>query len=210
MGHLLGYARVSTTDQNPDLQIDALKTAGCYRLFVDHASGTLDERPELTRVLDQIRPGDSLVVWKLDRLGRSLRHLIDTVGDLQQRGIGFRSLQESIDTTTPTGKLVFHLFGALAEFERDLIRERTLAGLTAARARGRLGGRPSSMTPQKLAIARQLYDGRQHTVAAIAETLGVSRATIYRHLGLVAPPLPPPVPARRQRPRRAAKRLPSG
>jgi DNA invertase Pin-like site-specific DNA recombinase len=210
MGHLLGYARVSTTDQNPDLQLDALKTAGCYRLFVDHASGTLDERPELTRVLDQIRPGDSLVVWKLDRLGRSLRHLIDTVGDLQRRGIGFRSLQESIDTTTPTGKLVFHLFGALAEFERDLIRERTLAGLTAARDRGRLGGRPSSMTPQKLAIARQLYDGRQHTVAAIAETLGVSRATIYRHLGSVAPAPSLPAPARRQRSRRAAQRLPSG
>jgi DNA invertase Pin-like site-specific DNA recombinase len=188
MGHLLGYARVSTVDQNPDLQLDALRAAGCYRLFVDQASGALDERPELTGVLDQLRPGDTLVVWKLDRLGRSLRHLIDTVGDLHRHGIGFRSLQESIDTTTPTGKLVFHLFGALAEFERDLIHERTMAGLAAARARGRLGGRPSSMSPQKLAVARQLHEGRQHTVAAIAEMLGVSRATIYRHLGSASPP----------------------
>jgi DNA invertase Pin-like site-specific DNA recombinase len=182
MGHMLGYARVSTVDQNPDLQVDALKSAGCYRLFVDHVSGALAERRELARVLDQLRPGDTLVVWKLDRLGRSLRHLIDTVGELQQRRVGFRSLQESIDTTTSTGKLVFHLFGALAEFERDLIRERTLAGLEAARARGRLGGRPVAMTPEKVEIARQMYTSRQHTVAVIARTLGVSRASIYRHL----------------------------
>jgi DNA invertase Pin-like site-specific DNA recombinase len=201
MGHLLGYARVSTIDQNPDLQLDALKTAGCYPMFVDQARGAVDERPELTRVLDQLRPGDCLVVWKLDRLGRSLRHLIDTVGDLHLRGIGFRSLQESIDTTTPTGKLVFHLFGALAEFERDLIRERTLAGLSAARARGRLGGRPSSMTPHKLDIARQLYHAREHTVAEIADTLGVSRPTIYRHLGSAPQPHLARAPARRKKPR---------
>ncbi|MBJ7600098.1 MAG: hypothetical protein DLM67_12645 [Candidatus Nephthysia bennettiae] len=157
-------------------QLDALRSARCYRLFVDHAGGALDERVELARVLDQLRPGDTLVVWKLDRLGRSLRHLIDTVGDLQRRGIGF-------DTTTSTGKLVFHIFGALAEFERDLIGERTLAGLEAARARGRLGGRPVTMTPEKLAVARQMYQSRQHTVATIARTLEVSRASIYRHLG---------------------------
>ena len=182
MGHLLGYARVSTGDQHPDLQLDALTAAGCYRVFVERASGALDARPELAKALDQLRPGDTLVVWKLDRLGRSLRHLIDTVGELERRGVGFKSLRESVDTTTPGGRLVFHLFGALAEFERDLVRERTAAGLAAARARGRKGGRPPVMTPQKAALARQLYDLRQHTVAAIAQTLGVSRASLYRHL----------------------------
>jgi DNA invertase Pin-like site-specific DNA recombinase len=182
MPHLLGYARVSTADQHPDLQLDALRSAGCYRMFVDTASGALDERPELARVLDQLRPGDTLVVWKLDRLGRSLRHLIDTVAELQRREVGFRSVQEHIDTTSPGGKLVFHLFGALAAFERDLIRQRTLAGLAAARARGRAGGRPPSMTPTKIALARQMYETHQHSLAEIARTLGVSRASIYRHL----------------------------
>jgi DNA invertase Pin-like site-specific DNA recombinase len=182
VGHSLGYARVSTADQKPELQFDALKAVGCYRVFVDKASGVLDERPQLLKVLDQLRPGDSLVVWKLDRLGRSLRHLIDTISELQRRGIGFRSVQESIDTSTPGGKLIFHIFGALAEFERDLIRERTVAGLVAARARGRTGGRPPSMTTQKVAVARQMYASRDYSVAAIAETLGVSRASIYRHL----------------------------
>jgi DNA invertase Pin-like site-specific DNA recombinase len=137
MGHLLGYARVSTTDQHPQLQVDALTAAGCYRVFTETASGARADRPALTQVLDQLRPGDTLVVWKLDRLGRSLRHLVDTITSLADRGIGFRSLQEAIDTTTPGGKLVFHAFAALAEFERDLIRERTAAGLVAARARGR-------------------------------------------------------------------------
>jgi DNA invertase Pin-like site-specific DNA recombinase len=136
----------------------------------------------LLKVLDQFRPGDTLVVWKLDRLGRSLRHLIDAIADLQRRGIGFRSVQESIDTTTPGGKLIFHIFGALAEFERDLIRERTVAGLAAARARGRTGGRPLSMTTHKVAVARQMYASQDYSVAAIAQTLGVSRASIYRHL----------------------------
>jgi DNA invertase Pin-like site-specific DNA recombinase len=183
MSDLLGYARVSTADQRPELQLDALRAAGCARVFVDTASGALDTRPELARALDHLRPGDTLVVWKLDRLGRSLRHLIETLGALEQRGVGFRSLQESLDTTTPGGRLVFHLFGALAEFERDLIRQRTQAGLAAARARGRTGGRPPSMTPTKIALARQLYDARQHTLAEIARTLGVSRASVYRHLG---------------------------
>jgi DNA invertase Pin-like site-specific DNA recombinase len=137
MGHLLGYARVSTTDQQPQFQVDALEHAGCYRVFTETASGARADRPTLTQLLDQLRPGDTLVVWKLDRLGRSLRHLVDTVTNLADRGIGFRSLQEAIDTTTPGGKLVFHVFAALAEFERDLIRERTTAGLAAARARGR-------------------------------------------------------------------------
>jgi DNA invertase Pin-like site-specific DNA recombinase len=182
VGHLLGYARVSTADQKPALQLDALKATGCYRVFVDKASGALDERPQLLKVLDQLRPGDTLVVWKLDRLGRSLRHLIDTISELQSRNVGFRSVQENIDTTTPGGKLIFHIFGALAEFERDLIRERTLAGLAAARARGRTGGRPPSMSAQKLAVARKMYASEEYSVATIAKTVGVSRATIYRHL----------------------------
>jgi DNA invertase Pin-like site-specific DNA recombinase len=182
MGHLLGYARVSTTDQQPQLQVDALQHAGCYRVFVETASGARADRPTLEQVLDQLRPGDTLVVWRLDRLGRSLQHLVDTVTGLADRGIGFRSLQEAIDTTTPGGKLVFHVFAALAEFERDLIRERTTAGLAAARARGHHGGRPRVMTTYKTRIAREMYDSGQYTVATIAKTLGVSRASIYRHL----------------------------
>jgi DNA invertase Pin-like site-specific DNA recombinase len=142
----------------------------------------------LAKVISALRSGDTLVVWRLDRLGRSLRHLIDTVNDLRDRGVGFRSLQESIDTSTSGGKLVFHVFGALAEFEREIVRERTQAGLAAARARGRFGGRPRAMTPDKVRLARQLYDSREHTVEAIAKTLGVSRASIYRHLSPAAPP----------------------
>ena len=133
MGKLLGYARVSTLEQNADLQADALTAAGCWRVFTDHVSGAKAERPELDRVLEQLRDGDTPVVWRLDRLGRSLRHLIDVVADLSARGAGFRSVTESIDTTTSGGRPIFHVFGALAEFERDLIRERTLAGLQAAR-----------------------------------------------------------------------------
>ncbi len=183
-GHLIGYARVSTADQSADLQRDALTAAGCWRVYVDHASGALDERPQLAAALDQLHPGDALVVWRLDRLGRSLRHLIDTVGGLEAQGMGFRSLTECIDTTTSTGKLVFHIFAALAEFERALIKERTQAGLSAARARGRLGGRPTVLTPEKRAAAQAMYDSRQHTLAAIADAVGVSRATLYRHLAV--------------------------
>jgi DNA invertase Pin-like site-specific DNA recombinase len=182
MGHLLGYARVSTTDQQPHLQVDTLAAAGCYRVFTETASGARTDRPALKQVLDQLRPGDTQVVWKLDRLGRSLRHLVDTVSGLAERDIGFRSLQESIDTTTPGGKLVFHVFAALAEFERDLVRERTSAGLAAARARGRRGGRPSVLTGHKLQVAQEMHASGQYSVAAIAKTLGVSRASIYRHL----------------------------
>jgi DNA invertase Pin-like site-specific DNA recombinase len=151
-------------------------------VFTETAGGARTDRPVLDQVLDQLRPGDTLVVWKLDRLGRSLRHLVETVTGLAEHGIGFRSLQEAIDTTTPGGKLVFHVFAALAEFERDLIRERTTAGLAAARARGRRGGRPSALTGHKLQVARAMYSSGQYTVAAIATTLGVSRASIYRHL----------------------------
>ncbi len=186
MGHLLGYARVSTIGQEPALQLDALEAAGCYRVFTDRVSGTADRRPQLDALLDQLRPGDTLVVWRLDRLGRSLRHLIDTTVRLEERGVGFRSLAEHIDTTTPTGKLVFHVFGALAEFERDLIVERTRSGLVAARARGRTGGRPAVMTPAKVEGARRMYAGREHTLAEIAATIGVGRSTVYRHLGEMA------------------------
>jgi DNA invertase Pin-like site-specific DNA recombinase len=182
MGDLLGYARVSTIEQKAHLQTDALKVAGCIRVWTDKASGTLDHRPQLDRVLDHLRPADTLVVWRLDRLGRNLRHLIATVTDLSARDIGFRSLTEGIDTTTPAGRLIFHVFGALAEFEAALIRERTTAGLAAARARGRTGGRPRAMTPDKLAVARQLYDSKEHTLEAIASIVEVSRSTLYRHL----------------------------
>ena len=178
----MGYARVSTSDQDVSLQLDALKAAGCLKVFKDKASGSLDRRPQLDRLLDQLRPGDTIVVWRLDRLGRSLRNLIELVERLDKEGVGFRSLTESIDTTTAGGKLIFQIFGALAEFERSLIRERTMAGLAAARARGRVGGRPPVMTPQKVKLARQLYDAKESTVEEIASTLGVSRKTIYRHL----------------------------
>lgn len=181
-GFKIGYARVSTTDQDESLQLDALKAAGCEKLFTDKASGKLTERPGLEALLEQLRPGDTVVVWRLDRLGRSLRHLIDVVADLESRGVGFRSLTESIDTTTPGGRLVFHVFGALAEFERALIVERTQAGLAAARARGRVGGRPTVWTPAKLDAARRMYASGEHDVAAIARALGVSRASVYRGL----------------------------
>ena len=187
---LIGYGRISTSDQSPDLQVDALQQAGCIRMFIDEASGTLDHRPELDRLLDQLRPGDVVVVWRLDRLGRSLRNLIEIVRMLDERQVGLKSLTEAIDTSTPGGKLVFHLFGALAEFERSLIVERTKAGLEAARARGRRGGRPRAMTPKKIEVAREMYASKKHTLASIAETLGVSRATVYRNLHTHARPTP--------------------
>jgi DNA invertase Pin-like site-specific DNA recombinase len=182
MAKLLGYARVSTLEQNVALQHDALWAAGCWRVFTDHVSGAKEDRPELGRVLEQLRDGDTLVVWRLDRLGRSLRHLIDTVTELAERGVGFRSTTESIDTTTSGGRLVFHVFGALAQFERELARERTLAGLKAARARGRMGGRPALMTAAKTTAARRMYEQQELTVEQIARALGVSRSTIYRAL----------------------------
>jgi DNA invertase Pin-like site-specific DNA recombinase len=177
----IGYARVSTDDQNLDLQRDALEKAGCEQIFTDRVSGTKARRPGLEEAFSHLRQGDTLVVWRLDRLGRSLRHLIDTVTDLQEKGIGFKSLTESIDTTTSGGKLVFHIFGALAEFEREIIKERTKAGLQSARARGRKGGRRSALTPKQLQIAQQLYDAKT-PVNEICETLGISRATFYRYV----------------------------
>jgi len=190
MAHLLGYARVSTTEQNPDLQVDELTAAGCWKVWTDHSSGALDRRPQLDGVLEQLRPGETLVVWRLDRLGRSLRHLIEVVTGLDARGVGFRSLRESIDTTTAGGRLVFHLFGALAQFERELIRDRTVAGLTAARARGRVGGRPSKLSVEQVRQARRMYDARELTVEQIGDVLRVSRTSIYRALGKTTTPGP--------------------
>ncbi len=180
-GHLLGYARVSTTAQDPALQHDALTAAGCYRVWTDTASGALAARPALDDVLARLGPGDVLVVWRLDRLARSLRHLLQLIDDLDRRGVGFKSLTESIDTTTATGRLVLHLFGALGEFERDLLRERTAAGLEAAVARGRRGGRPALMTPAKLAAAQSLLAAGR-SAGEVAAAVGVSRATLYRAL----------------------------
>src|SRR4051795_740613 len=163
----VGYARVSTTDQTLDLQHDALTKASCTKIFTDTASGSQAERKGLTEALSYVRAGDTLVVWRLDRLGRSLKHLIETITRLNNRKIGFKSITENIDTTTSGGKLIFHIFGALAEFERDIIRERTNAGLTAARARGRLGGRPKAKTldsPKKVALAQSLYDNKNNTI----------------------------------------------
>src|SRR5690554_2478525 len=179
---IIGYARVSTLDQNLELQRDALEKAGCERVFEDHISGASSERPGWAKATTALRKGDTLVVWRLDRLGRSLQHLIDTVNELDGRGIGFKSLGENIDTTTPGGRLVFHIFGALAEFERELIRERTNAGLAAARARGRKGGRPRKLTKSQVATAKILLKDREHSVTALAEILGVSRSTLYRAL----------------------------
>src|SRR5918992_2071383 len=176
---LIGYARVSTHDQTLNLQQDALTKAGCNKIFTDTASGAKAERIGLEQALSYVRKGDTFVVWRLDRLGRSLPHLIATMTSLEEQGIGFKSLTENIDTTTSGGKLIFHIFGALAEFERNLIRERTQAGLVAARARGKKGGRPKALTEKQLGIALDLYEKR-HPIAEICRTLKVSKATLYR------------------------------
>ena len=178
----VGYARVSTQDQTLDLQKDALEKIGCTKIFTDTASGAKAERKGLEEALNYVQEGDILVVWRLDRLGRSLKHLIETITELNDRKIGFKSITENIDTTTSGGKLIFHIFGALAEFERDIIRERTQAGLNAARARGRKGGRPKKLTAKTVEQAKTLYDGRKHSIDEICRTLHVSRATLYRYL----------------------------
>jgi DNA invertase Pin-like site-specific DNA recombinase len=179
---LVGYARVSTIDQTPDLQYDALSKVGCTKIFTDTASGAQAERKGLTDALSFVRPGDTLVVWKLDRLGRSLKDLITRITELETRKIGFKSLTEQIDTTTSGGKLIFHIFGALAEFERDIIRERTNAGLEAARTRGKLGGRPKALSPEKIKLARKLYADTNTSVAEICKMLGISRFTLQRYV----------------------------
>lgn len=179
---LIGYARISTHDQTLALQLDALEKAGCEQIFTDQVSGTKAERKGLTEALSHLREGDTLVVWRLDRLGRSLRHLIDTITDLADRGVGFKSLTENIDTTTTGGKLVFHIFGALAEFEREIIRERTQAGLQAARSRGKVGGRPKVLSAKEVQILRNMAADKSLTVSDICRTLGIGRTTFYRYV----------------------------
>lgn len=179
---LVGYARVSTDDQKLHLQHDALQRAGCDKVYTDQVGGANTDRPGLASLFEILRAGDTLVIWRLDRLGRSLKDLIHMVEQLEKRGVGLRSLQENIDTTTSGGRLVFHLFGALAEFERNLIRERTQAGLSAARARGRLGGRPKLLDPKKRELALRLYRERQHSIAEICTMMGISKSTLYNYV----------------------------
>jgi DNA invertase Pin-like site-specific DNA recombinase len=168
---LIGYSRVSTQDQNPELQLDALKQVGCECIFEEKASGARRDRPELAEALKYMRPEDTLVVWKLDRLACSLKQLIETVEHLEKQRIGFRSLTENIDTTTPGGKLIFHIFGSLAEFERSIIRERTIAGLASAKARGRVGGRPRALSEEDITKAKALLRDPLITVQQVADTL---------------------------------------
>lgn len=179
---LVGYARVSTDDQNLDLQKDALQSCGCERIFEDRISGAKSERKGLDEAINYMRAGDVLVVWRLDRLSRSLKDLMAMVSSLEQKGMGLKSLHESIDTSSSSGKLIFHIFGALSEFERNLIRERTKAGLNAARTRGRLGGRPKSLTNEKKDLAIKLYNEKEYTVDKICEMVGVSKPTLYKYL----------------------------
>ena len=179
---LIGYARVSTEDQNLDLQRDALHKSGCEQIFTDQISGTKARRPGLEEALSHLRSGDTLVVWRLDRLGRSLTHLIATVTALQERGVGFKSLTESIDTTTSGGRLVFNIFASLAEFEREIIRERTNAGLSAARARGRNGGRPKKLSRKQIQVLQDLAADKKHSVREICSLFGIRRTAFYRYV----------------------------
>jgi DNA invertase Pin-like site-specific DNA recombinase len=179
---LVGYAQVSTQDQELALQLDALKAAGCEKVFTEKASGAQRERPQLKAALEYMRPGDTLVVWKLDRLARSMKQLIETVEHLGTQEMGFKSLTEALDTTTAGGKLIFHLFASLAEFERAVLRERTRAGLMAARARGRTGGRPRALSEADLAVAKALLKDSGITVEEIARRLKVAPSTLYRAL----------------------------
>lgn len=187
MNQRIGYARVSTDDQNLDLQRDALLKAGCGSIYEEAASGKSADRPELEQCRKALRAGDTLVVWRLDRLGRSLPDLVQIVAELEQQGVAFESLTEKIETSSAAGKLVFHVFAALAEFERNLIRERTHAGLAAARARGRKGGRKPALTPQQVREIKALLRDPSIPVASIADRYGVSRATIYKHAGADVP-----------------------
>ena len=179
---LIGYARVSTQDQNLDLQEDALKKAGCKEIYSDKVTGTAAQRPELDKAKARLREGDTFIVWRLDRLGRSLKDLIDWVAYFEAEGIAFKSLQESIDTSTSTGKLIFHMFAALAEFERNLIRERTQSGLAAARARGRKGGRSKALSPAKRQRAVELYNKREVSVQEICAMFSISKPTLYSYV----------------------------
>ena len=178
----VGYARTSKEDQNLHLQMDALKKCGCEKIFTDQLSGAIQDRAGLNEALSFARSGDSLVVWRLDRLGRSLQSLISTINSLNDRGVAFVSLQEAIDTTTANGKLTFHLFGALAEFERGLLKERTMAGLAAARARGRVGGRPQKLKAPQMELAKTLLANSKNRIPDVCKMLQISRSTFYRHL----------------------------
>lgn len=178
----IGYARVSTVDQHLRMQEDALRNSGCEEVYTDVISGVKSQRPGLDRVLNFLREGDTLVVWKLDRLGRSIQHLIQTVNDLQTKKISFKSLQENIDTETSGGKLIFHIFSALAEFERELIQERTQAGLKAARARGKMGGRPPLLDTRQITRMIEMYDEEKNTVAEICKIYAISRPSFYNYL----------------------------
>ena len=180
-----GYARVSTKDHSLNLQEDALTKAGCKKIYSEHISGAKSDRPELEKLIQQLREGDLIVVWKLDRLGRSLRDLVNLISRFQDMGVGFKSLQDNIDTTTPAGKLTFHLFAALAEFERDIISTRTKAGLEAARARGRIGGRPKGLSKKaqdKARLAESLYTENKRSIKEICDHLDITKPTLYRYL----------------------------
>jgi len=179
---LIGYARVSTIDQNLELQEDALKKAGCEEIITDKISGTKSNRPGLEKIKTILRKGDTLVVWRLDRLGRSLKDLINWITYLEEKGIAFMSIQESINTSTSTGKLVFHIFGAMAEFERNIIQERTMAGLTAARARGRVGGRKKALSKDQRELAVKLYNEKKTPIKKICEMMGISKPTLYNYV----------------------------
>jgi DNA invertase Pin-like site-specific DNA recombinase len=178
----IGYARVSTADQHLRMQEDALKSAGCEEVYTDVISGVKSQRPGLDNALSHLRKGDILVVWKLDRLGRSIQHLIHTINALLDKKIGFMSIQENIDTSTSGGKLIFHIFSALAEFERDLIQERTQAGLKAARARGRMGGRPPILDTRQITRMVEMYNEQKNTVAEICKIYDISRPSFYNYL----------------------------
>jgi len=180
---LTGYARVSTIDQNLDLQIDALKQAGCQQIFTDKITGTKFDRPQLQELKKILRKEDTVVVWKLDRMGRGLRDLINLMKEFEEKEVGFKSLTEGIDTTTTAGKLIFHIFGALAEFERNLIVERTQAGLKAGRARGRVGGRPPKLTNEKKELVKKMHANKTIPLSTIADTFKISKQTIYNIVG---------------------------
>lgn len=177
---IIGYARVSTLDQNAQLQIDALRAAGCEKVFIEHKTGSNRERPELNRCLEILRSDDRLIVWRLDRLGRSLKDLVDLVTEFEKSGVGFQSLNESINTASPTGKLIFHVFAALAEFERSLIQERTKAGLEAARARGRKGGRPKKLSSSQIRQAKAMLLDPMITKSEVAKHFSISRGTLNK------------------------------
>lgn len=180
MSKHIGYARVSTSEQNLNLQLDALNKYNCVKIFSDHISGTKQKRPELDNLFEYIRPGDILVVWRLDRLARSLRHLIDLTHQLEEKNIQLISVTEKIDTTSSTGRFIFHMFASLAEFERNLIRDRVMAGLSSARARGRKGGRPRTITDEMIKTAQELWNSRAVSVAKICESVGMSKRSFYK------------------------------